>query len=560
VITPATKTPNFENNAHRRLITVLTTGYQWLASRELLACGVILALTLGLRAALLPWLSIPQPAIHDEFSYLLAADTYAHGRLANPPHPFWQHFESFQILQQPTYGSKYQPLHGMVLAFGQKLFGEPWIGVYLSTGLMCAAICWMLQGWIAPDWALLGALLCVLRVGVLSYWMNSYLAGALPGMGGAVALGALVRIWRRRQFGHSVTWAVGIAILALSRPYDATVMAGSTGAMLLWLLWKWQTPIRTVCLRVGLPALVVLIVCAAVIAFNDYRVTGKPMTLPYQAHDRQYAVASMFTLAPLRREPVYHHPVMRQFWTKWNVAQWTDAHEQAGVMFLVKLNVLDTFFLPFWVLMIPVLLCPYYLTTTEERLTVLLLLVALLMIAPLIASPPHYVAAFAGVVYLRLLHSLARIWSWRPRGKPLGRGVVTALLALMLGALGNNLLGIIRNGSHYDVSGGDLSSQGIAVRNTGFGAARHSVALLLARKPGRQLVLVRYAPDHDPQNEWVYNRADIDASPVVWAREMGPEEDRPFIEYFRDRQLWLLEADQNPPRLRPYAGLELGPQ
>lgn len=233
----------------------LALAYRWLANREMLACMVVLAVTLGLRAALLPWLAVPQPAIHDEFSYLLAADTYANGRLANTPHQFWQHFESFQILQQPTYASKYQPLQGLVLALGQKIFDEPWIGVYLSAGLMCAVLCWMLQGWIAPEWALLGALLCVLRVGVLGYWMNSYIAGALPGIGGALALGALVRIWRKRQFVHSVTWGVGIAILALSRPYDAFVLGCTTSAMLIWFLRKSQVPLQTIFVSVGFPGI-----------------------------------------------------------------------------------------------------------------------------------------------------------------------------------------------------------------------------------------------------------------------------------------------------------------
>ena len=68
--------------------------------------------------------------------------------------------------------------------------------------------------------------------------------------------------------------------------------------------------------------------------------------------------------------------------------------------------------------------------------------------------------------------------------------------------------------------------------------------------------LVRYAPGHNTQEEWVFNAADIDASKVIWAREMTAEQDRPFLEYFHDRQTWLAEPDHNPPLLAPYSTAE----
>ena len=122
---------------------------------------------------------IPLPMVHDEFSYLLAADTFAQGRLTNPAHSLWEFFESFHIFHQPTYASKYQPGQGGVLALGIVLFGHPIIGAIISTALAAGATCWMLRGWVPSFWALVGGLLVATHGSLQLAWSMSYWGGSL---------------------------------------------------------------------------------------------------------------------------------------------------------------------------------------------------------------------------------------------------------------------------------------------------------------------------------------------------------------------------------------------
>ena len=73
----------------------------------------------------------------------------------------------------------------------------------------------------------------------------------------------------------------------------------------------------------------------------------------------------------------------------------------------------------------------------------------------------------------------------------------------------------------------------------------------LARAPGKQLVFVHYSPQHR-FHEWIHNDADIDGARVIWALDLGEAEDEKLIEYYADRQVWMVEPDALPPRLGRY--------
>jgi hypothetical protein len=501
-----------------------------LPTRRVQSCIFVGVLCLVLRLALIPKLPVPSPSVHDEFSYLLAADTFAHGRLANPPHPLWVHFESFHIIQQPTYASKYPPLQGLILALGQ-LLGHPWIGVWLSLGCMCGVTCWMMQGWLPPRLALIGALLVVTKIGITSYWMNSYWGGAVAATGGALVLGALPRLMRRVTCYTAVAFAGGVAILLNTRPFEGMLVSGLAFACLSVTVFRRKLPIPANAL---MAAGAVLAVTVAWMAFYNYRVTGSPLTMPYQVHEKQYAVASAFLWQSLRAVPVYHHEVMRKLWQDWDVDIYWGARHALVKACILKLWLMYEFLLGYWPLLFPLATWPFLMKNRKARLALTIFAVFMLALLSEKFVMPHYAAPITSLFFVLFLYGLESIRHWRPGGKPRGVLVANCLLLVFVIQL---------------VSSVAMSSRAVSE----FADKRGKIVEALETEAGKHLVIVRYAPDHSIHDEWVYNRADIDASRTVWAHEMGKREDEPLVRYYHDRRVWLLEADATPPRLTPYS-------
>src|SRR5436190_912910 len=529
-----------------------------LAEKRRLSVAVVGFAALLLRIALLPVLHVPEPIVHDEFGYLLIANTFSHGRVTNPTHPMWVHFETFSVIQKPTYQCYTPAAQGLILAAGQIIAGHPFWGVWLSAGLMCSAICWMLQGWLSAGWALLGGFLAVLRFGVLGYWANSYWGGAAGAIGGALVIGALPRITHFLRLRHAIAMGVGLAILANSRPYEGLVFSLPMGiALLIWLSRKSGPTLRDKLLRAIVPLCLVLTLGCATTGYYFWRVTGSPFRSPYQVERETYSSLPYLIWQPLRQPPSYNHKVIQDAYSD-GVQGVISNRSWQGVLYalLGRSLWLWRFFLgP--ALTLPVLLLSIILPygfkwrsiSTQTRFLIVVFFTFLVGVVGLEVTlfSPHYAAPLTSVALALVLISMRRLRSWRPWDKPAGLFIVRGIPAIwVIMFLAASLAGRL----HIPLSQSHVPAWDQRGPNS-FGRA--ATLFQLEQLPGNQLVIVRYRPDHNAFAEWVYNDAEIDNSKVVWARDMDPEQNEQLIQYFKDRSVWLLEADEKPPRLLPYS-------
>ena len=382
-------------------------------------------------------------------------------------------------------------------------------------------------------------MLAVLRLGILTYWMNGYWSGSVVALGGALVLGALPRMKKHARAIDAVVMAIGLALLANSRPYEGLIFSLPIAAALaIWIFGRSRPALSVSLSRVVVPIVLVLAASGAGMGYYYWRVTGSPFRMTYQVNRETYATAPYFLWESPRPEPVYRHAVMRDFY-RWELARFEEYRTLGGAAYRTWDKLVGSWkFYCGPLFTIPLLAFPWLWRDRKMRFPLVAGAFFLLGLAVETWTMPHYVAPATGLIYLLLLQCMRHLRLWRWRGQKTGVALVRAIPAIACAML---LLRVGAAAAHTQIEPawprGNLD--------------RVAIMRQLEATPGRHLVLVSYGPHHDVDWEWVYNRADIDAAKVVWARDMGARDNQELLSYFHDRQVWRLNGDQSPPRLEP---------
>lgn len=383
-----------------------------------------------------------------------------------------------------------------------------------------------------------------LRLGVSSYWMNSYWGGAVAATGGALVLGALPRMRRAPHWGQAVVMGIGLAILANSRSFEGAVFGLVVGAALtVWMLGRNGPPRAAAARQIIIPLALQLTLLAAGLGFYFARVTGSPWTPPYLLYRSSLTSAPHFLWQSPRPEPLYNNREMRHFYTGLEMSAFRRARGAPLAHLMEKTGYYWRFYFgPIFT--IPLISLPFLWRDRASRQLLLMMAGIWLALAGQVWHNAHYAAPATGLFILIVILGMRRLRVWRWRGRPTGACLVRILPVAACAML------------ILQISAGRVPAQADVVAGWRWpaagGLARARVLEALDRSGGKHLIFVRYGPWHDPGDEWVYNGADIDGSRVVWARELDRFSNARLMAYFGSRRVWLIEPDLPSPQAVPY--------
>lgn len=486
-----------------------------------------------LLGVLVPWIGMqfqgtPEPSTPLAHARLLAAETFASGRLANPSIPGGSLLQTYLTLQEPAYSAVSSPGPALFLALGL-LGGDPLLGIWLSAGLLGLSVAWMIRGYASLRWAVIGSLITTIWFGALSFWTQSYDGSVTVAIGLALAWGASRRYRARKQASDLLIFSLGVGWSLLCDPV-AAILPLVIPTYIIAKTW-WRTR-RTAVLAALLPGIGLFVIVQLPL---NWATTGHPLTSPASVYRERYDNNPRFlwdmptlpaTIDILRMEQYDAMIQMPSSRLESPVAKTWANRIKETVVFHIGLPALLLLIGAFWIGL--------------TRWARWMLLGALSVLAGTLFILRFSLSNGAGLAIVGILLTIwgiRRIWVAKERdGKDYWR-LSGAFLALLLVCAYARGLGVKHD---------DVVNRHIKYKN-------ELISHLVKKETGRHLVMVQYDHKVPPQVEYVYNSANPEKQDVVWARANDRADPSDLFTHFKDRKTWMILVKVNgAPELRPF--------
>ena len=145
---------------------------------------------------------------------------------------------------------------------------------------------------------------------------------------------------------------------------------------------------------------------------------------------------------------------------------------------------------------------------------------------------PHYAAPFLAVLLILAAQSLRYLRQWKYHGREVGRSLVNAIPAAVL---------LVMMTFEAQAIARHQTTDQIQSKNTQVAQKDNIERELLKNHSGQHVILVSYAGLPRPHEEWIYNPANIDAAPVIWALDLGQTENEKLRRHYAGRSFWLFK-------------------
>ncbi len=459
----------------------------------------------------------PFPIIFDEFAYLFMAETFASGRVCNPPYPNSIFFETFQLIQEPCLIGKFLPLNGLVLSLGLIFNLNPLTGMILVHALACVALHWMVERWFDLKIANWVSILFVLHPNIRMEWVLSYWGGLVPMLGSFLVFGSILKT-QSKQF---IFFILGALILLASRPFEGSVIL----AVLFFFLLFYKIIQQKFSKLVSIYLIIGLIFTLLLGAYN-HATTGKFYQLPYLVYEQSYAIARPFILQKPIEQISYNHQNMETFYR--NEFQATTRRTSNFSNYLdfsfKKLGSYLTFYLTAAFFIFLFFLRKSIFSCKGKLLVSLIFPIYFLGIFPVQFATLHYSAPFAGLIFLFLGFGFKGLTEAKLK-KPLRNFLVVIFVCCFTA---EQFYYIRRN---------------LNIRSHGTTAHINQQLAKLSTNQQEDLVFFKYGKRYNPALDSVYNSPNLDSQDVIRARYISPNKNQQLINYYPARKVWILEID-----------------